>query len=248
MTVRGSIEIKTPDGVVKASTHHPDGQGPWPAVIFFMDAMGMREALETMAARFADAGYFVMVPNLLYRAGDFKPFDPKVVWTDEGERTRLMNLLASMKDPAPTIRDVGLYLDALGKIPEVKAGKAGAVGYCMGGTLAFRSAAAYPDRLAAAASIHGGNPVTDDPNSPHRKARDISARLYFGCADNDRSCTPEQRAALEQALSAAGVAHEIELYPGKAHGFAVLDTPAYDAAAGEQHVERVLRLFAETLR
>ncbi len=242
-----TLTVKTPDGEVRCSTHQPVGTGPWPAVLMFQDAFGVRPAAETMAAHLAAAGFFVLLPNLLYRSGEVAPFNAKTVWGDEPERTRLMKIVGAAVNPVPAMRDVGLYLAALEALPEVKKGGVGVVGYCMGGTLGLRAAAAWPEKIAAVASIHGGNLVTDKPDSPHLGLPQVKARLYFACADNDRSCTPEQREALTQACQSAHVRAQVELYPGKAHGFAVPDMPVFDAEACELHWERVTALFSETL-
>jgi carboxymethylenebutenolidase len=245
--VRERLVVSSPEGPIGCTTHHPAGAGPWPAVLFFMDALLVRPALLAMADRLAEAGYFVLFPNLLYRAGEVAPFDPKSVWTDENERARLMKLIGAAVQPESAMRDVGLYLAALEQQPQAKRGGVGMVGYCMGGMLSFRAAAAYPDRIAAVACIHGGNLVTDKPDSPHLGSERVKARLYFACADNDRSCTPEQREALNLCLKAAGARAEFEFYKGKLHGFAVTDTPVYDAEASEQHWKRVLALFRQAL-
>jgi carboxymethylenebutenolidase len=241
-----TFDVVTPDGTARCTEHRPQGPGPFPAVLFLMDALGVRPALQAMAARFAVNGLVVLVPNLLYRAGDFEPFNPTTVWTDEAERRRLMGVMGTVQ-PEGTMRDVGLYLDVLARRPKVKPGPVGVVGYCLGGMLAFRAAAAHASRFSAAASIHGGHLVTDKPDSPHLSAAKVKAQLYFGCADNDRSCTPEHRATLEAALTAAGCKAEVEFYAGKAHGWAVSDTPAYDRAGSERHFERVGALFKATL-
>jgi carboxymethylenebutenolidase len=210
--------------------------------LFFMDAMGLRPALSRMGERLAASGYAVLMPNLLYRAGDFAPFDPKTVWSDPDERARLMKVLATV-EPAGTMRDVGLYLGALAKMENVDAARLGLVGYCMGGMNAFRAAAAHPDRIRAVAAIHAGHVVTDKPDSPHLASSKVKARLYFACADNDRSCTAEHRAALDDALTKAGVRHEIEFFPGCMHGWSIDDVPAYNREGSERHWRRVLELF-----
>lgn len=230
-----NIEIKTADGVVDClawAGSEPDSKGN---VLFFVDAGGVRPAMERMGQRWADAGYSVLIPNVLYRAGKFAPFHMKTVFSDDKERARLFSIL-SLATPADIMRDVGEYLQHF-------QGKVGAVGYCFGGTLTTRAAAAYPERIAVAASIHGGSLVTDKPDSPHRSLARVTARMYFGCADNDRSCPPEHRATLAAALTDAGVRHEIELYAGKGHGFAVDDMPVYDPDACEQHWRKLFTLF-----
>ena len=215
-------------------------------MIFFIDALGVRPSMHQMAERLASLGYFVLLPNVLYRAGDFEPFDPKTVFGDEAERGRLFGIIKSL-DQASAMRDVGAYLDAIASHPGAQKGAVGAVGYCMGGRLAFIAAGTYGDRIGAVASFHGGNLVTGEPTSPHLKADKIRAKLYFGVADNDGSCTPEAQGTLASALGAAHVAYQIELYPGAMHGFAVPDMPVYDEAAAERHWKRMATHFAEAL-
>ncbi len=241
------LQIRTADGLVDCTEHRPDGPGPWPAVLFFMDALGVRDTLRGMADRLADHGFYVLLPNLFYRSGTYEPFDPRTFWSNPDERSRIMGLIATLT-PDRVKRDVAAYLDAISAAPDVKSDKVGCVGYCMGGMISLRVAAMFPDRIAAAASIHGGFLATDKPDSPHLGAPDIRGRIYVGAAEGDRAFTAEQRQMLETALRAAGVRHTVELYTGAHHGFAVPDFPVYDQAASERHWERVLQLFNETLR
>ncbi len=240
------LDLTTPDGVADAWLHLPDGEGPFPAVLLFTDAFGLRPVVRQMSERLVAQGYAVLAPNLLYRAGDFAPFDPKTVWTVPDERSRLMGYIHQVTNAA-AMRDVGAWLDALAGQPAIAKGPVGAVGYCMGGRIAFAAAGVYPERFAAVASIHGGHLVSTEKDSPHLAAGQVRARLYFGVADHDRSCTPDDQQTLAAALDAAKVRYRLELNPGAAHGYAMADTPAYDAKASEQHWERVLALFAEAL-
>jgi carboxymethylenebutenolidase len=241
------LQLQTADGLVDCTEHRPAGTGPFAPVLFFMDAIGWRPAMWRMADRLAENGYLVLVPNLFYRAGDYPPFDPRTMWSDPAERTRAFGLIRSLT-PGKALADAGAYLDWLEAHPDARAGGAGAVGYCMGGTLAFRAAAAFPARLRAVAAIHAGNLVTDAPDSPHLGAGRVRATCYFAVADHDRACTPEHQEVLGQALLDASVKHTLEPYAGASHGFAVDDSPVYERGAAERHWQRVLELFAETLR
>ena len=241
------LDVRTPDGVADCVAFRPDGPGPFPSVIFYFDAGGVRPAMEEMAARIAAQGYFVLLPNLYYRSGPFAPFDTRTVFGDPAERARMGALIRSVT-PEGAVRDTTAFLDALAEQPGVRSDRVGCVGYCMGGRMAFVMAAALPDRIAAVAAIHAGNLVTEAPDSPHLGAPKIRARLYLGVADNDASATPAQQASLKAALDAACVRYELELYSGAAHGFAVPDFTVYDEAAAERHWERVLKLFDEELR
>ena len=237
------IEIRIPDGTAQAWTYRPIGAGFSPAILYLPDAFGVRPASHQMCERLASLGYLVLQPNILFRAGDFAPFDIKTTFSDPVERPRIMGMMQAID----TVRDTGAYLDALAQQPGVLADKIGCVGYCLGGRMAFVAAAHHPDRVAAVASIHGGNLVSDKDNSPHAKAGDIRARVYLAVADDDSSCTPEHQGILASSLGAAHVAYQIELYPGARHGFAVPDFPIYDAAAAERHWARLTTLFSETL-
>jgi carboxymethylenebutenolidase len=240
------IEVRTADGVADCYAFTPSGTGPWPAVLYFMDGLGIRPALKQMAEHLASKGYFVFMPNMFYRSGAFAPFNPQNVWTDQGERDRLMAMIKKV-DAANAMKDVTAFLDAIAKNPNARPGKIATMGYCLGGRLAFTTAGSFPDRIAAAASIHGGGLVTEEADSPHKLSDKVQAKLYFGVADNDRSCTPEQQATLKAALDAAKVRYRLELYPGAQHGFAVSDMPPYNATAAQQHWDRALALFSETL-
>src|SRR5262249_34113633 len=173
--------------------------------------------MHQMAARLAKLGYFVLLPNVFYRVGAFAPFDTKTVFSDPNERARIMALIKSL-DTASAMRDAGAYLDAIAKHPGAQAGNVGCIGYCLGGRIAFTTAGEYPDRVGAAASIHGGHLVTPEPDSPHAKAGRIKAMIYLGVADEDASCTPEAQGTLASTLGAVHVAYQMELYAGARHG------------------------------
>jgi len=248
MSTRTSLTIDTEGGASETLLFMPDKKGAKkaPAVIMFPDAFGVRPAAEAMGGKLADAGYAVLVPNLFHRVGKYEPFDAKTVWGDEKERARLGGMMASVK-PEQVMKDVGLYIDALAKESDVDATRVGTCGYCMGGMYAFRCAAAHPEKVAAVAAFHAGNLVTDKPDSPHLGIDKIKAHVYLGCADNDRSCTPEVRAQLAAELAKAGVDARIELYRDKMHGFAVDDAPVYDADAAATHWRRMYSLFGDAL-
>jgi len=240
------IALKRPEGVLDARMHLPSGAGPWPLVVFYMDAFGLRLALDAMASRLTSAGYAVLQPNLYWRSGGFAPFETAKAFSDPGERARIMALLNSVRieDVVP---DTLALVDEVSRDGGVKTQRFGCVGYCMGGRVAFGVAAALGERVAACASIHPGGLVTDEPTSPHRNVAGIRARLYLGVADQDRSCTPEHQQALRDALEAARVRFVLEVYDGAQHGFAVPDHSVHDPAAAERHWERVLDLFGEEL-
>lgn len=240
MAKRG-IEITTPDGVAKAGLFAGAGKA---GVILYMDAFGPRPALDSMAERLSGQGYTVLVPDLLYRNAPYGPFDAKTAFAVEETRNRLMALVSGTTQ-AMTERDTGAFLAALDA--EGVSGPIGVVGYCLGGGRALNAAAAYPDRIAAAASFHGGNLASDAPDSPHRRAGSIKGRVYVGAAGVDRSFPPEQSAKLAEALRTAEVDHIIENYVGMGHGWTVPDHAVFDPAGAERHWKRLTTFFAETL-
>jgi carboxymethylenebutenolidase len=240
-----SATVTTPDGSCPVTLHTPEGDGPWPGVIMYTDAGGVRPIFHQMAAKLADAGYAVLLPDVFYRHGEWQPFSMQTVFSDPTERARLMSMVHSVT-PEFIVADAGAFLDFLADRPEVTGDAFGVCGYCMGGKTSMIVAGRHPERMAAMGSFHGGGLVTDDDTSPHLLADRIRATVYLAGASNDASFTPENAATLEQALTAAGVAHEIEIYPA-AHGFAVPDNPTYDDAADERHWTALRGLFATAL-
>ena len=242
-----AMDIKTLDGIADSHGFYPDGPGSWPAVIFFMDGLGIRPEMHAMARRLASAGYYVVQPNLFYRAGRSPLLDSAKVFTDEAERAKLFGFIKQLT-PDVVVRDIGAWLQFLSQQPQVKGNKVGAVGYCMGGAIVLRAAAHYPDRIVAGASFHGGGLGADSPDSPHHLALKIRAKLHIGLAETDASMPSEMVDRLTAALDKAGVDYRAEVYPGTRHGWAVADTPVYQREGAEHHWDRLLALFRETLQ
>ena len=237
------IDIKTADGVAKAGLFRTSDKAR-SGVILYMDAFGPRAALDRMAERLAGEGYAVLVPDLFYRNGTYRPFDAKTAFTEEKTRTELRALIGGTSQEM-TARVTGAFLDALAA--EGITGPVGTVGYCMGGGRALNAAAAHPERIVAAASFHGGNLASEAADSPHRQAAKLKARVYVGMAGVDGSFPPEQSALLAESLRSAGVDHIIENYVGMGHGWCVSDHGVYDVAGAERHWKRLTTFFAETL-
>jgi carboxymethylenebutenolidase len=234
------IEIATRDGTAPAHLLRGGKAG----VILYMDAFGVRPALDQMGERLVALGYTVLIPDLFYRFGPYDPFDAKTAFGEEATKVKIMGMMGATSQ-ALTVADTGAFLDALSEAGAT--GPVGAVGYCLGGGRALHAAAAYPDRIKAAASLHGGNLAADSDDSPHRAAAQIKARVYVGVAGVDRSFPPEQSATLARALREAEVDHQIENYVGKAHGWCVPDSAVFDHEGAERHWKRIATLFAETL-
>lgn len=250
MTVRGTtVDIPTADGIADAYLTHPDDGRAHPGVLLYMDAFGVRPHLQEKADRLAQAGYTVLLPNAYYRHGRAPVVElPQLIDPDNDPTIfdRLVPLLTTLT-PEVTTRDADAYLRWLAESPLVENGPVGLTGYCRGALLALRTAASHPDRVAAVAGFHGGNLATEAPDSPHLGAGRITAELYFGHADQDPSLPPEQIDRLAEALTAAGVSHRAEVYPGATHGYTQADTTRYVAAADERHWEALLDLFKRTL-
>lgn len=240
------ILIETKDGKAKAGVFTPakPASGKQAGIIYYMDAFGPRPATDQMAERLSAGGYVVLVPDLFYRGGAYGPWEAKTAFNDEATRAQIMSFINGTTQDM-TARDGASFLDALAA--HGVTGRIGTVGYCMGGGRAMNAAAAYPDRIAGAASFHGGNLASDAPDSPHLRVGSIQGRVYVGSAGVDRSFPPEQSARLAQALREAELDHTIENYIGMQHGWCVPDHGVYDAVGAERHWKRLLGFFEEAL-
>ncbi|MEU6257045.1 dienelactone hydrolase family protein [Streptomyces sp. NPDC047043] len=248
-SVQGTaVDITTGDGVADAYLAHPGDGLPHPGVLLYMDAFGLRPHLESMADRLAGAGYAVLVPNVFYRHGRTPVFDlPEFI--DPSARPEIWGQIGPVMQsltPELAMRDADAYLRWLADSPLVADGPVALTGYCMGARLALFTAGTFPDRVAAAAGFHGGRLATDAPDSPHLVAEHVTAELYFGHADEDGSMPPEQQQLLEETLTAAGVRHRCEVYPGAHHGYTQADTAAYSKEGDERHWAALLDLLART--
>ncbi|HEY1651990.1 MAG TPA: dienelactone hydrolase family protein [Acidimicrobiales bacterium] len=240
------VSIRTHDGECPAHVFTPSGSDRHPAVIFYMDGLGIRPTLFEMGQRLADYGYVVLLPDLFYRAGPYEALDPKKVFASGDVRAAIGHLFAST-DNRRAGEDTEAFLAYLEGRDDVAGTKVGTTGYCMGGAISLTAAGTYPDRVAAAASFHGGNLAADSDLSPHRLAPHMAGRIYVAGADNDDSYPPEMAARLEKALSDADVDHRCEIYPGALHGWAMSDFPVFNEAAAERHWDELAALFADTL-
>lgn len=241
------VSIQTPDGNARAFTFKPnEGQGPWPGVIFYMDAPAIRPAMFQMAERLAQYGYFVLLPDMFWRVGPYDPIDMKSI-RDDAHRREVFGKLMGSTDPVRAMSDTGAFLDYLASQPEVSSNKVGVTGYCMGGGMALRAAGTYPDQVAAAAAFHGGNLATDAENSPHLLAPKIKAKVLVAGADEDRGFDDAQCERLDKALKDAGVDAEVTIYRGAKHGYAPPDMPVYNEEAAERHWREMTALFKSTI-
>jgi carboxymethylenebutenolidase len=251
--VETDVEIKTPDGTCDAAFIHPK-TGSHPGVLIWPDAFGLRPSMRDMARRLAADGYSVLVPNPFYRVSK-APFTDasNFSFQNPADRAKLQPLMASVNASGNPEKDAAAYVAFLDAQKEVnKAKRIGTQGYCMGGPLVVRTAAALPDRIGAGASFHGGGLVTDKPDSPHLLAPKIKARMYFGVASNDDSRQPDAKDKLKEAFAAAKVPAEIEVYSGL-HGWCVPDmpmqngAPIYNKADAERAWGKLVALYKAAL-
>ena len=227
--VETNVTVKTPDGDCDAAFIHP-AAGSHPAVIVWPDAFGLRPAMRDFAKRLAGDGYSVLVPNPFYRVAKAPVFTDvaNFSFSNPADRAKLQPLMASITAAGAAEKDAAAFVAFLDAQPQVnKAKKIGTQGYCMGGPLVVRTAAAVPGRIGAGASFHGGGLVTANPDSPHLLAPKIKARMYFGIASNDDMRQPDAKDKLREAFAAAHVQAEIEVYPAL-HGWCVPDMPKGD--------------------
>jgi carboxymethylenebutenolidase len=248
------VTIKTADGTCDAAFFHP-ASGAHPGVLLWSDAAGLRPAMRDMGRRLAADGYAVLVPNPFYRVAKSPQFESAagVDFGDPATRAKLGSLMGSVTVTGAAERDAAAYIAFLDSQTQVDlAKKIGVQGYCMGGPLTFRSAATAPDRIAAAASFHGGGLVTDKPDSPHLLAPRIRARMYVGIAASDDQRQPDAKDKLREAFAAAKVPAEIEVYPTR-HGWCVPDmpveagAPVYSAPDAERAWAKLLALYRVAL-
>jgi carboxymethylenebutenolidase len=242
-----TFQIRTRDGSCPSYVYKPAGTGPWPAVLVFMDGIGIRPAMLEIGERLAQNGYYVLLPDLFYRSGPYEPMDPLSVFSDPEKRKVLFEKFFGPASPANIMSDTRAFLEHLAAQHDVRPGPIGTTGYCMGGLMSLTAAGTYPERIAAAASYHGGRLATDEPDSPHRLADRIRARVYVAGAIEDQSFPDDMKQRLEEALTRAGVDHTIETYPAR-HGWVLRDTPVYDAACAERHWQSLLSLLDAKLK
>jgi len=229
--VETDVEIKTPDGTCDAAFIHPKS-GSHAGVLIWPDAFGLRPSMRAIAKRIAAEGYSVVVPNPFYRLGkppytDASGFN----FQNPADMAKLRPLMASASAPGNPEKDATAYVAFLDSQKQVdKSKKIGTQGYCMGGPLVVRTAAALPDRIGAGGSFHGGGLVTDKPDSPHLLAPKIKAHMYFGIAASDDTRQPDAKDKLKESFAAAKVPTEIEVYAGAQHGWCVPDMPMQNGA------------------
>lgn len=244
--IEQTVEIQTPDGTSDGVFFHREEGPPRPGVLLFTDIGGIRPANLELARRLADEGYSILVPNVFYRTGG-TPLTPTLGSLPEDARKQRLAELTQPLTPEAMESDASTYVDFLANQPSVREGAMGVVGYCFTGQMALHAAAARPDKIAAAASFHGGGLFTDTPASPHLTLSRIKARLYFGHATKDRSMPEESIANLDRALEAWGGKYESETYQDAFHSWTASDSPVYNPAQADRAFEKLIKLFEESL-
>ena len=232
------LDIPTDDGTAPAFAYGEEGH---PNALMFIDGLGMRPAMHAIAERLAASGYYVLMPDVFYRAGAYTSPDPVKLFSDPEVRAAWFKQMSAAASQEKLMRDTRHYLAHLPR--EAVA----AFGYCMGGRMAIAAAGTYPDRITLAAAFHPGGLATDAPDSPHLLAAQIKARVYVGAASDDPSFDLAQQERFSQALTAAGVKLEMDHYAAK-HGWVPTDTPVHDPDCTEKHWAKLLDLLVHTLR
>ena len=240
------VDITTPDGVADAYFVHPSS-GKHPGVLMWTDVMGLRPAFRTMGKRLAASGYCVLVPNPFYRQGRAPVVPEGVSFDDDATRQRLMSMMATLT-PEVQFSDATAFVGYLGSQPAVdRKRKMGTAGYCMGGPMTMRTAAALPDRIGAGASFHGANLASDKPDSPHLLVPKMKARYLIAIAQSDDQRDPAAKTLLREAFAKTGLTASIEVYAGTIHGWCALDSQVYNQAQAEKAWGRMLALFQDAL-
>ena len=240
------VEITTADGKADAYFVHP-ATGKHPAVLIWPDIMGLRPAFRQMAKRLAESGYAVLCVNPFYRQAKSPVVAPGESFQDPAIRAKLLPMAIALT-PATNVTDATAFVQFLDAQPAVdRKRKIGTTGYCMGGPMVMRTAAALPKRIGAGASFHGGGLANDKPDSPHLLVPKMKARFLFAVAENDDARFPQEKELLRTAFANAKLPAEIEVYAGAMHGWCPPDGRAYNAAQAERAWSRLLLLLSKGL-
>jgi carboxymethylenebutenolidase len=240
------VNITTADGVADAYFVHPV-KGKWPGVLIWPDIFGLRPAFRQMATRLAESGYAVLVINPFYRTKRAPTAPEHPDFNDPATRDALMSLMHTLS-PETALADAKAFVSYLDRQPAVdKKRKMGTTGYCMGGPFVFRTAAAFPERIGAGATFHGGGLVTDKPDSPHLLISQMKAHFLIAIAANDDEKQPEAKDVLREAFAKAHLPAEVQVYAGTTHGWCPPDSQVYDHDQAEKAWSRMLVLFSNAL-
>ena len=240
------LDVATPDGTADCHFVHP-ASGTHPGVLIWPDALGLRPAFRQMGKRLAESGYSVLVVNQYYRTTRAPVVQPGEHFGQEATRDRIIPLMRTLS-PETHVTDARAFVNFLDEQAPVDGSrKMGTMGYCMGGPITMRTAAAVPDRIGAGASFHGGGLVTDQADSPHLLVPQMQAHYLFAIAENDDEEQPEAKDVLRETFAKAGLPAEIEVYAGALHGWCPPDSRVYNEAQAERAWSRLLALFETAL-
>ena len=246
MIASSEVLIKTPDGVCDALFVHPIEEKS-PAVLMWPDILSLRPAFRLMATRLAESGYAVLCVNPYFRNSKAPVVAVGESFQDESTRTKVMPMYRNLSSETHT-RDAKAFLAWLDEQDSVDSKRQmGTMGYCMGGPIVMRTAAAVPSRIGAACSYHGGGLVTDKEDSPHLLIPNMNANFLIAIAENDHEREPETKTVLRDTFNKYSLEAEIEVYEGAMHGWCVLDSRVYNQEAAEKAWSRTLNLFNRSL-
>ena len=241
-----TIDITTKDGLMETFICFPERGNSYPAVFFLMDAPGIREELRDMVRRLATVGYFVVLPNLYYRAGKNTKYGPDVLEQGSDEQVRMRKVRSKMTIP-PVMHDIEHLFKYIDGQHEVKRGPVGIHGYCMSGPYSLAAAARYSERIGAAASFYGTWLISDAEESPHLNLSKIAGELYISCAEHDDLAPLKMVTELKNLFEISNAKGEIEISANVHHGFAFPERWCYDKPASERHWERLIALYRRNL-
>jgi len=244
--VESEVEVPMSAGVSDSYYVHP-AKGTHPAILMWPDIKGLRPAFKAMGKRLAQSGYAVLVVNPFYRDAKAPVVEPDASFGDPETRKFLIGMARKLtqENAMSDARDYIRFLDSQSAVNTSKG--VGTAGYCMGGPLIMRTAAAVPERVKAAASFHGGGMATDKPDSPHLLIPQTTAQILHAVAENDDARTPEMKEKLRAAYAEAGIPAEIEVYEGTKHGWCPPDSQVYNEAMAEKAWSRMLALYERAL-
>jgi len=239
--------IETSDGAMTTFVAHPDAGGPFPVVVVYMDALGLRSELRDIGRRIADAGYFVVVPDLYYRQGDGISFDAEKLGDPASDEMQRMFASMQQLDDETVMSDTRAALDQLASDPAAGDGPKGCVGFCLGGRLVVRAMISFPDEFVAGSALHPSFIVAEGPDSAHLRIGEVRGELYVGLGGADTFQPPEAFEPARAELERHGVRHSVEIHDGADHGYMIPGAPAFHDEACERAWERTFDLFSREL-
>jgi carboxymethylenebutenolidase len=244
------FKIDTPVGAMTTFVARPDGAGPFPVAVLYMDAPGYREQLKNLARSYAQSGYYCILPDLFHRFGEGVHFSIEEILGGGPDGPLMKEVLELVGKLTPELGavDTRAVLDYVAGDDAASDGPKVCVGYCMGARHVLHALSAFPDEFVAGSGAHPGPLRTDAPDSPHHDLATVRGELYFAFADHDVFVTPEAIASFEAEMERAGVHGEVDISPDTEHGFAIDEGPAYDSEQAARHVEKTLDLWRRNLR